>query len=354
MKKLLIALLMLAVMQVAFSGCGSTSNENGNTPAQTSEPTAEPSDGASAEPTPSLEPAPANASDGQGVFDLEKGSVILNNGVEMPIVGIGTFTLTPEQASESVYSALTSGYKLIDTAYAYNNEEGVGEGVKRSGVAREDVFITTKLWPSDYDNAAQAIDGALERLGVEYIDLLLLHQAWGNYVGAYQAMEVALSEGKVRAIGVSNFYTQAFDEIMAVAKVTPAVLQNERNPYFQQIEMQKYIAPYGTVLMDWFPLGGRSERQTSLFEDKIILEIAEAHDVTAAQVILRWHIQSGGIAIPGSTNPDHIKENITIFDFELTDEEMEQMATLETGIPAFDFSTPNTMPGFTPPQDSDN
>jgi diketogulonate reductase-like aldo/keto reductase len=176
-------------------------------------------------------------------------------------------------------------------------------------------------------------------------------------------MEAAVADGKVRAIGLSNFYQNSFDAIMEIAKIPPAVLQNERNPYFQQAEMMEHIAPYGTVMMDWFPLGGRgnnvlpSERQQSLFENEIILEIAGEHDKSAAQIILRWHIQSGGIAIPGSRNPDHIAENIAIFDFELTDEEMLQIAELETDIPSFDFREVTEQPNFDsfePPAGSDN
>lgn len=296
-------------------------------------------------------------------FDLESGTVTLNNGLEMPVLGLGTYRLTDEETENSVYHALTSGYKLIDTAAAYGNEEAVGRGIKKSGVAREDVFITTKLWPNDYANAAAAIDAALERLDVEYIDLLLLHQPWEDYIGAYQAMEVAVGEGKVRSIGVSNFYQNSFDAIMDIATIPPAVLQNERNPYFQQADMMDHIAPYGTIMMDWFPLGGRgdnvvpSERQQSLFDNETILEIAQAHDRSAVQVILRWHVQSGGIAIPGSRNPDHILENITIFDFELTEEEMQKLATLKTDIPAFDFREVDEQPdfdSFTPPADTNN
>ena len=226
------------------------------------------------------------------------------------------------------------------------------------------MFITTKLWPNDYGNAAAAINAALEKLDVEYIDLLLLHQPWGDdFINAYQAMEVAVGEGKVRAIGLSNVYQNNFNRIIDIATIPPAVLQNERNPYFQQSDMMAYIAPYGTVMMDWFPLGGRgdnivpSERQQSLFENEVIVEIAEAHDRTAAQVILRWHIQSGGIAIPGSRNPDHILENITIFDFELTEEEMQKIAALETDIPAFDFRDVTEQPdfeSFVPPAGSDD
>jgi len=279
-------------------------------------------------------------------FDFESRTVTLNNGIQMPVLGLGTFTLQPAQAEESVYHALLDGYRLIDTANAYMNERAVGRGIKKSGVPREEVFITTKLWPSDYEDAGRAIDDTLARLDVEYIDLLLLHQAYGNYTAAYQAMEVAVSEGKVRAIGLSNFCGNKFDEIISIATIPPAVLQNERNPYFQQAEMQEHIKPYGTVLMDWFPLGGRSDRQQSLFDHETILEIAEAHGKTAAQVILRWHLQSGGIAIPGSSNPDHILENITIFDFELTNEEMQKIGVLDTGIAAFDFSSADGEPDF--------
>jgi diketogulonate reductase-like aldo/keto reductase len=289
-----------------------------------------------------------------GLFDFEKRTATLNNGIEMPILGIGTFTLQPAQAEESVYHALLDGYRLIDTANAYMNERAVGRGIKGSGVPREEIFITTKLWSADYEDVEKAINDTLARLDVAYIDLLLLHQSFGNIVEAYKGMEIAVSQGKVRSIGLSNFYEAKFDEIMSIAAIPPAVLQNERNPYFQQVEMREHIKPYGTVLMDWFPLGGRSDRQQSLFNNETILEIAKAHGKTAAQIILRWHLQSGGIAIPGSSNPDHILENITLFDFELTDEEMRKIGVLDTGIAAFDFSNVSDQPNFTsfgPPMD---
>jgi diketogulonate reductase-like aldo/keto reductase len=288
------------------------------------------------------------------VFDLVKGTVTLNNGIEMPVLGIGTFTLQPAQAEESVYHALSYGYRLIDTANAYMNERAVGRAIKRSGVPREEIFVATKLWPSEYENAERAIDETLARLDLEYIDLLLLHQAYGNYTAAYKGMEAAVRAGKVRTIGLSNFYQVRFNEILSIADIPPAILQNERNPYFQQGVMQEHIKPHATVLMDWFPLGGRSARQQSLFEDETIVEIAEAHNRTAAQVILRWHIQSGGVAIPGSSNPAHILENITIFDFELTDEEMQKINALDTGVAAFDFSSADSAPSFSsfiPPMD---
>jgi diketogulonate reductase-like aldo/keto reductase len=272
------------------------------------------------------------------VFDIEKGTVTLNSGIEMPLIGIGTYTLAPAQAEESVYNALLDGYHLVDTANAYMNERAVGRAIKKSNVPREEIFVSTKLWPSEYDNAAKAIDETLARLVLDYIDLLFPHQATDNYMGAYQAMEQAVRDGKVRTIGLSNFYEETFDEIMGAATIAPAVLQNERNPYIQQVEMREHIKPYSTVLMDWFPLGGRGgTRQQSLFNDATILEIAQAYGKTAVQVILRWHLQSGGIAMPGSSNPDHILENISLFDFELTDGEMQRMGDLDTGALSFDF-----------------
>jgi diketogulonate reductase-like aldo/keto reductase len=277
---------------------------------------------------------------GERAFDFESRTVTLNNGIEMPILGIGMFTLAPAQAEESVYHALLDGYRLIDTANAYMNERAVGRGIKRSGVPREEIFITTKLWPADYEDADRAIDDTLARLDVEYLDLLLLHQAFGNYTAAYKSMETAVRQGKVRAIGLSNFYEEKFDEIMRAATIPPAVLQNESNPYYHQAEMREYIKPYGTVLNAWFPLGGRGNTQT-LFNDATIVEIARAHGKTPAQVIIRWYLQIGNIVIPGSSNPDHILENISIFDFELTDEEMLKLRALDRGHGVIDFRARN-------------
>ncbi len=269
-------------------------------------------------------------------FDLSNGTVILNNGIEMPIIGIGTFTLSNEQAEDSVYWALGDGYHLIDTAAAYGNEEGVGRGIKRAIddgiVKREDIFVTTKLWFDNYTMVG--IDKALERLGLDYIDLLLLHQPMGDYIGGYQAMERAVEQGKVKSIGISNFSQTQFEEIMGIAKIPPAINQVETHPYNQQLEMINYMDKYGTVIEAWFPLGGRGHTQ-ELFANETITAIAEAHGKSSAQVILRWHLQAGHIAIPGSNNPDHIKENIEIFDFELSAEEMRQMSGLDTATPYF-------------------
>jgi len=279
-----------------------------------------------------------------GVFDMERKTVALNNGIEMPILGLGTYRLTAEQTENSVYHALTYGYRLIDTANGYMNERAVGRGIQRSGVPRGEIFVVTKIWPPDYVNTEKAIDETLARLGLDYIDLLLLHQPYGNYVEGYKGMEAAVRQGKVRSIGLSNFFEERFSEIMNIATIPPAVLQIESNPFVHQTEMREYIKAYGTVIMAWFPLGGRiddrspsASTQTLLFNNELIVEIAAAHNKTPAQVILRWHLQAGNIAIPGSRNPVHILENISIFDFELTNEEMQRLSALDRGQGAFDF-----------------
>ena len=250
----------------------------------------------------------------------------------MPILGIGTFALSSEQAADSVYWALKDGYKLIDTANAYNNEEGVVRGIQRAidegVVSREDFFVTAKIWPDAYN--MEGIDATLERLGLYYVDLMLLHQPFGDITAGYQAMEQAVEQGKVKAIGLSNFEVVSnFDRIMEIANIPPAVLQVETHPYFQQQDTMAYIDQYGTVIEAWYPLGGRGNTQI-LFNDETIVDIANAHDKTAAQVILRWHLQAGHIVIPGSSNPDHILENISIFDFVLTAEEMSRINALNT------------------------
>jgi diketogulonate reductase-like aldo/keto reductase len=291
-------------------------------------------------------------------FDFENRMVTLNNGIKMPILGLGTYLLTPAQAEESVYHALLDGYRLIDTANAYMNERAVGRGIQKAGIPRKEIFVTTKLWPSDYEDVERAIDDTLARLNLEYIDLLLLHQPYGNIVEGYRGMEAAVHQGKVRAIGLSNFFESRFDEIMRIATIPPAVLQIESNPYVQQTVMRAHVKPYGTVLNAWFPLGGRVDErnntQTRLFNEGTIVEIAATYNKTPAQVILRWHLQIGNIAIPGSRNPDHILENISIFDFELTDAQMQRLIALDTGTPSFDFSNAGEQADFAsfgPPMD---
>ena len=266
-------------------------------------------------------------------FDLDAGTVTLNNGVSMPILGIGTFALSDSEAEESVYWALRDGYRLIDTARIYGDEAGVGRAISRAidegFVTREEIFVTTKMWTSDYDNGDAAINASLERLGLDYIDLMILHHSQPeNDVAAYKAMEQAVKDGRLKAIGLSNYYDpDDFDRMVNATSILPAVLQNETHPYHQSADMKEHIARYGTVLESWFPLGGRGNTQT-LFHDPVISTIAAAHGKTSAQVILRWHLQDGHIAIPGSHNETHIQENFDIFDFELTSEEMEQIAAL--------------------------
>ena len=267
-------------------------------------------------------------------FDLDAGTVTLNNGVSMPILGIGTFALSDSEAEQSVYWALRDGYRLIDTARIYGDEAGVGRGIRRAIdeglVTREEIFVTTKMWTSDYGNGDAAINASLARLGLDYIDLMILHHSQPeNDVAAYKAMEQAVTDGRLKAIGLSNYYDpDDFDRMVNAASILPAVLQNETHPYYQSVDMKEHIAQYGTVLESWFPLGGRGNTQT-LFNDSVITTIAAAHGKTFAQVILRWHLQDGHIAIPGSHNEKHIQENFDIFDFELTPEEMTKIAALD-------------------------
>ena len=269
-----------------------------------------------------------------GEFDLEKGTVLLNSGYEMPILGIGCYLLSQEQAENSVYWALRDGYRLIDTARIYGNEEGVGRGIQRAineGICtREEIFVTTKMWTSDFGNGDAAIDASLKRLNLDYIDLMILHHSQpSNDVEAYQAMERAVEAGKLKSIGLSNYYEpEDFDRLVNATTIVPALLQNETHPYHQSRVMKEHIAQYGTVMESWFPLGGRGNTQI-LFSDETISSIALSHGKSSAQIILRWHLQAGNIAIPGSSNEAHIQENYEIFDFELTDKEMRQLTAID-------------------------
>lgn len=284
--------------------------------------------------TSEAEPPTAELISTEPEFDLDAGTVTLNNGVSMPILGIGTFALSDSEAEESVYWALRDGYRLIDTARIYGDEAGVGRAIRRAIdeglVTREEIFVTTKMWTSDYGNGDAAINASLERLGLDYIDLMILHHSQPeNDVAAYKAMEQAVAAGRLKAIGLSNYYDpDDFDRMVNSTSILPAVLQNETHPYHQSTDMKEHIAQYGTVLESWFPLGGRGNTQ-ALFNDPVISAIAVAHGKTSAQVILRWHLQDGHIAIPGSHNEKHIQENFDIFDFELTPDEMTQIAALD-------------------------
>ncbi|MBS6640211.1 MAG: aldo/keto reductase [Clostridiaceae bacterium] len=249
----------------------------------------------------------------------------LNNGMKMPMDGIGTFLLSPDEAEASVSAALQCGYRLIDTANAYVNEKAVGRAVNKSGVSREDIFLETKLWPSFYEQR-DAVDKTLQRLGTDYIDLLLIHQPAGNYLAGYKLMEKAYKAGKVKAIGLSNFNTRQIQEILSQCEVKPAVLQTEVHPYSQERELKKFLAEERMVIQAWYPLGHGDK---ALQQEPVFTELAAKYGKSNAQIILRWHIQSGNIVIPGSKNPEHIKANLDLFDFTLTDEEMERIAAMD-------------------------
>lgn len=249
----------------------------------------------------------------------------LNNGIKMPMAGIGTFLLTPDEAEASVLSALSCGYRLIDTANAYVNEKAVGRAMKKSGIPREEIFLETKLWPAFYEQA-DAVEKTLERLDTDYIDLLLIHQPAGNYIAGYKLMEKAYKEGKVKAIGLSNFNEKQIQEILDICEVKPAVLQTEVHPYSQEKELKKFLAKEGMVIQAWYPLGHGDK---TLQEEPLFTELGRKYGKSNAQIILRWHIQDGNIVIPGSKNPAHIKDNFNLFDFALTDDEMAKIAALD-------------------------
>lgn len=254
--------------------------------------------------------------------------ITLNNGVEMPLVGLGTYQLSPDEAQSSVAFALDNGYELIDTANVYVNERGVGRGMRASTKARKDVFLETKLWPSFYGSDT-AVDETLERLGTDYIDLMILHQPAGDYITGYRKLEDAYRAGKLRSIGISNFNAAEVQNLIDECEVMPALIQTECHPYFPQTELKELLAQHNIALQAWYPLGGRGN--DSIMGEPLIGEIAKAHGKSPAQVILRWHVQQGNIVIPGSKTPSHIAQNIELFDFALTDEEMARIAALDRG-----------------------
>ena len=262
----------------------------------------------------------------------------LNNGIKMPMAGIGTFLLTPDQAESAVLEALKDGYRLIDTANAYVNEKAVGRAMKKSGLARKDIFLETKIWPSFYEQE-DAVEKTLERLDTDYIDLLLIHQPSGNYVAGYRLMEKAYKEGKVKAIGLSNFTKEQIQEILAICEVKPAVLQTEVHPYFQEQELKEFLAKEDIKIQAWYPLG---HGDAALLNDETIVELGKKCQKSTAQIILRWHIQVGNIVIPGSKNPEHIKANFDLFDFALTEDEMKKISELDKNVRYY-TSTPELL-----------
>ena len=254
-------------------------------------------------------------------------TIKLNNEITCPVIGLGTFMLSPADAQNSTREALKMGYRLIDTANAYVNERAVGRGIKESGIDRKEVFLSTKLWPSEYENP-NAVDETLERLGVDYVDLLYIHQPAGNWLAGYRQLEKALRDGKARSIGISNFEGKYIEELETKWETAPQFIQVEAHPYFTQKDLRVTLDKYGIKLMSWYPLGHGDK---SLIEEPIFAELGKKYGKTSAQVILRWHTQMGFVVIPGSKNVDHIKDNLNIMDFELTAEEMAEIAKLDKG-----------------------
>ena len=280
----------------------------------------------------------------------EQMTLTLTGDVVMPMAGIGTFLLSPDEAEASCVSALAGGCRLIDTANAYVNERAVGRAMKRSGLKREEIFLETKLWPSFYEQA-DAVEKTLARLDPAYIDLLLIHQPAGNYAAGYRLMEKAYKEGKVRAIGLSNFNMEQIKEILSICEVKPAILQTEVHPYFQEKELKKFLTSQGMAIQAWYPLGHGDK---ALIEEPVFSKLAQKYGKSNAQIILRWHLQSGNIVIPGSKNPAHIKDNFALFDFALTEEEMAEIAALDKNTRYY-TSTPEMLKKYAemvPPVDS--
>jgi 2,5-diketo-D-gluconate reductase A len=261
--------------------------------------------------------------------------VMLNNGVRMPILGFGVYQIPPEETEQAVSDALAAGYRHLDTAAAYGNEEAVGRAIKSSGIAREELFVTTKIWVQGHpaeDNAMRACEQSLQRLGLEYVDLYLIHQPFGDYYGSWRAMEKLLQQGRVRAIGVSNFYPDRLVDLIDHNEITPAVNQIETHPFFQRQDYQDLMRERGVQIESWGPF---AEGRNNLFTDPTLSAIGDAHGKSVAQVVLRWLVQREVVVIPKSVRAERMVENFDIFDFELTDEEMTRIAALDTGASLF-------------------
>ena len=266
----------------------------------------------------------------KAVFNFETKTVKLNSGYEMPLNGLGTYSLTGDECYNSVKSALEAGVRLFDTAYMYNNEEEVGRAIRDSKIPREDIFVITKIYPTQYDNPEEAIDMALEKLDIDYIDMMLLHHSGDGDVKAYKAMEKYVKDGKIKSLGLSNYYVSELSDFLPKVDIMPALVQNEIHPYYQENDVIPYIQNLGMVVQGWYPFGGRGYT-SELFNNSVIKKIANEHNVSSAQVILRWNLQKGVVVIPGSSNPEHIRENNDIYDFELTNKEMKQINDLDKG-----------------------
>lgn len=252
----------------------------------------------------------------------------LSNGVAMPAVGIGTFTMTPAQAEAAVLCALSDGYRMIDTAQAYMNERAVGRAIKKSGVAREEIFLSTKIWASQY-NTEGTVEKSLELLGTDYVDLMFIHQPSGDFMAGYKKLEKAYKEGKLRSIGISNFKGEKLERLLSECGIKPHVIQMEAHPYFIDTAVTERLSECGCRVMAWYPLGHGDK---ALLEEPVFVKLAEKYGKSTAQIILRWHVQFGNQVIPGSNNPDHIKANFDIFDFSLTDAEMADIAKINKNL----------------------
>ena len=261
------------------------------------------------------------------LFDLTSKTVTLNDGYKMPIFGLGTYSLHGDICKNSIKTALSCGVRLFDTAHFCGNEIEVGEAIRESNIPREEIFVITKLYPNQFENPEAAIEESLQKLNLGYIDMMLLHHPGKNDVETYKKIEKYISEGKIHSVGLSNWYIEELKNFLPKVKIKPALVQNEIHPYYQENEVVKFIQSLGIAVQGWYPLGGRGFNK-ELLSEPVLQKIAENHKKTLVQVILRWNLQKNIVIIPGSSNPAHIKENTEIFDFELTDEEMEQIKNL--------------------------
>lgn len=317
MKKWLLSFMLLSGLVLTTNAC--TSN---NDPINKESP----------ETSPETEPNPDSGN--VSTFELSNGEngnppvIILSSGYEMPIVGLGTYSLHGDVCVNAILSAIELGYRKFDTASFYGNEEEVGEAVRRSGVPREELFVCTKLYPNQFADAENTIEESLRKLNIGYIDLMLLHHPGTHDVEAYKAMERAVKAGKIRSIGVSNYYIREMTDFLPQVNIRPVLVQNEIHPYYQEKEVIAFMHKSGIVVEGWYPLGGRGYT-AAMLGNETISRIAKAHGKSSAQVILRWDLQNGVVVIPGSSNPDHQKENISLFDFELTEDEMNQINALD-------------------------
>ena len=324
MKKAAAFLLVGILILISLTACAA----GGSAGHQAEQPASVPESGVSQQPENDADKDNQDV----GVFDFDKKTVLLNSGYEMPILGLGTYSLDHDTCVSSVMALLENGGRLIDTAYMYGNEEAVGEGVRKGmekyGIPREEIYVITKIYPNQFDDPEAAIDMALEKLDIGYIDMMLLHHPGTNDVKAYQTMEKYVGEGKIHSLGLSNWYVEELTEFLPQVTIKPALVQNEIHPYYQEKEVVPFIQANGIVVQCWYPLGGRGYT-ADLLGNETLQKIASAHGVSAAQVILRWDLQRSIVVIPGSSNPNHIKENLDLFGFELTDEEMEQIEALD-------------------------